>query len=220
MESSEMFLLFGAVALIVIGIVVLAIRAEKKRTEHWRAVAERNGYEFRPRDDSETSGLPFGLFNKGHSRQNRNVMSWYSGSTRVALSDYRYTISTGKSSTTVRRAVVLIREESLDLPRFSLRREHGVLDWIGEKFGVQDIDFPEDEQFSKSFVLKGDQDILRSRFGPDLRAYLVQHIKGFGVLEGSGSVLMIERGKSLKPDQHHEFVQLATDVHAMLSRSW
>ncbi|MBN1434185.1 hypothetical protein JW921_05450 [Candidatus Fermentibacterales bacterium] len=218
MEENEIILLAAVTLAIVAGIIALAVLSQKRRTKRWREVAERNGFEFAPVDDQAISGLPFDLFKRGHSRRNRNSMKWYSGPLRMQLSEYQYTISTGRSSTTVRQAVLLVLDESLGIAPFSLRREMGVLDWLGEKLGAQDIDFPEDEEFSKSFVLKGEEHATRSRFGADLRAYLIQNRRSFSTLEGAGSALLLARGRTLKAESYHEFVELGSMVHSMLDK--
>ena len=58
--------------------------------------------------------------------------------------------------------------QSAQVPRFALTRE-GLLHRVGAALGFQDIDFDEDPEFSKRFVLKGDDEhAIREIFADDL----------------------------------------------------
>jgi hypothetical protein len=53
---------------------------------------------------------------------------------------------------------------SLELPSFTMRPEH-VFDRLGSALGFQDIDFADHSQFSKMYVLKGqDETAIREFF--------------------------------------------------------
>lgn len=213
-----------SVVLAIAGYAVVRVMAERRRSSAWEAVADRNGYRFDgvlPADD-----LPFELFGRGHSRRNRNAVSWTEGSCSLRLSDYQYTVhrSTGKgsSSHTYRQTICLLRDPGMNLPAFLVRREKAVLDWIGQKLGMKDIDFPEDEAFSRMFVLKGDETLLRSVFDSETRELLLSMKDCFATLEGSGDALMLNCGRRISPEEYGLPVGAAIQLHGKLAgrQSW
>lgn len=208
-----------AIVLVIALALILSFMAERRRTAAWEAVAQRNGYGFDkvlPADD-----LPFELFGRGHSRRNRNVLSWTEGSCSVRLSDYQYTVhrSTGRgsSSHTYKQTVCLLRDPGMTLPAFLVRRERAVLDWIGQKLGVKDVDFPEDQAFSKTFVLKGDESLLRGIFDSETRSLLLSIKDGFSTLEGAGDALLLNCGRRIPPEEYGLPVGAALQIHGKLS---
>ncbi|NLP05922.1 hypothetical protein GX411_08230 [Candidatus Fermentibacteria bacterium] len=218
------FLPPAAIVLAIAGSVILSIRAERRRSSAWEAVALRNGYRFDrilPPDD-----LPFDLFGRGHSRRNRNAVSWTEGSCSLRLSDYQYTVhrSTGRGSNshTYKQTICLLRDPGMALPAFLVRKEKAVLDWIGQKLGMKDIDFPEDEAFSKAFVLKGDESLLRSVFDSETRALLLSMKDCFSTLEGAGDALLLNCGRRIPPEGYGLPAGAAVQLHARLAgrHSW
>ena len=91
------------------------------------------------------------------------------------------------------------------LPQFTLGPE-GFFARIGQALGWPDIDFSEDEAFSRGYVLKGGDDTaVRALFTPELRAALTsqpgQH------LAGMAKVLFWWRNGSLPgPESFNEFL--------------
>jgi hypothetical protein len=86
----------------------------------------------------------------------------------VSLFDYKYTISTGKSSVTYDQTVFFVNSKNLGLPDFILKPEN-----IGHKIaaflGWEDIDFEAYPAFSDKYHLKGeDEDYIRHHFNDDV----------------------------------------------------
>jgi hypothetical protein len=198
--------------LVVVGLIALGSVFERRRRSKWEAVASRNGFQFLP--SGPPPPYPFHLLSKGYARKNRNIMSWDGGGYRITLSDYSYTISTGRSSTTYRQTICLLEDPKVIIPPFSLRREHGILDKIGSSLGMQDIDFPEDETFSKSFVLKGNETGVRECFGADLRVFLVGAKGMFSTLEGRENAVLVNFGRRIDPEKYGEYAGLGMELFA------
>ena len=82
----------------------------------------------------------FSLFARGHSRKVYNVMQGNVDDVDVTIMDYKYATNRGRHRNTTYQTVVLFRSDQLDLPQFTLRREH-VFHKLAATFGHQDIDF-------------------------------------------------------------------------------
>jgi len=168
-------LFFGGFLALVIGAVLWGQAMEKKRTEAFRLQAAMLGCTLdenaMPPNDATYGRLK--IFQHGRSRQVRNVLRRATdrGGELLAL-DYRYTTGSGKSSHTYFLSIVLFRISGVSMPGFTLQPEHFVhriIDFIG----FHDIDFSEDEEFSRKINLLGDnQDAVRAFFNAELRAIL------------------------------------------------
>ena len=160
---------------------------------------------------------PFKLFGRGRRRKARNLLSGSQAGVDVTLADYQYTDSSGKNSHTHRQTICLLRARGVRLPPCFLRREVAFIDAIGEKLGGQDIDFPEDPDFSKAFVLQGaDPEATRRLFGGALRTHLLRFAGTRIELEAGGDALVLHRGVRVKPDELRELLQQATETFRLL----
>jgi hypothetical protein len=156
-----LFLFFaGIAASLAVGIlVVTAKRREQQRTESVRAVAERLGWGFL--EDVPFKSIPdldrFELFRSGHSKKLKNLMTSPAGGRRAVVFEYAYTTGAGQSQSTHRQTVFYATSDSLDLPSFSLRPEH-FFHRVAGAFGYQDIDIERRPEFSRLFLLRGEDE--------------------------------------------------------------
>ena len=202
-------------------IIWLVIMIEKKRTSAWEAISHRLGAKFTPKDKEGHTRFPFRLFNSGSNRKMKNHLEWESEGVIVHLADYQFTTyhstGRGRSSKVHKQTICILEKEGLDLPVTFLRRQVALFDWVGEKFGAQDIDFAEDPEFSKTFVIKGDEVRTPQVFGHELRQHLQQQRKTFKTFEMSGNALIINFGKLKKPEEYADLVAIAMPVYYMVS---
>ncbi len=211
--------------IIVLGIagavIWLVVMAGKKRTAAWEEISRRLGGKFTPKGSTDFSAFPFQLFNRGSRRKMKNHLEWESEGVLVHLADYQFTVhtSTGRntSSKTYRQTICILEKEGLDLPRTFLRRQVALFDWVGSKVGAQDINFEEDPEFSKAFVLKGDEVRTPQIMVPELRQHLLQNKKAFKTLEMNGNALMLNFGKRRKPEEYTDLVAMAMPIYYMSS---
>ncbi len=216
------FVILGILAIIgvVLGLVYLY---EKKRTESLTTVAADLGLDFSP---TENDGLLekmqiFSLFNKGHSRKIKNIMKAETEATNLMIFDYQYTTGHGKNQHTHQQTVVAMESNSLGLPKFSMRPE-GFFSKIGAALGMQDIDFDDHPEFSKSFVLKGENEAaIRKFFDAKLLDFLAARKKSY-IESAPGVFIFVHRGRK-KPEQIKELMNDGYAVYAAfaerLSRS-
>ncbi|MCK4806508.1 MAG: hypothetical protein KAT09_02615 [Candidatus Aegiribacteria sp.] len=208
------------IVLAIIGIGIwIVVMMGKKRTAAWEGISQRLGARFEPKGSTVFSAFPFQLFNTGSSRKMKNHLEWEAEGVTVHLADYQYTVHsyTGRNRTskTYKQTICILEKEGLDLPRTFMRRQMALLDWVGSKFGAQDINFDEDPEFSKAFVLKGDEVRTPQIVGPELRQHLLQHKKAFKTVEMDGNAIMINFGKRRKPEEYADLVALAMPVYYM-----
>jgi hypothetical protein len=168
-------IIVGTLALIAF-FVWISLLIEKKRTEAMRQASLRLGFEFFPKGDpifyNEMS--VFHLFQQGHSRILKNLLKGSISDADVAVFDYRFTIGGGKNQHTKNQTVAWFRSARLNLPGFTLGPEN-LLHKVGAMFGYQDIDFEHNPDFSKRFLLRGqDETRIRMLFNDSVLRFFEQ----------------------------------------------
>jgi hypothetical protein len=181
------------VIVIVFGGVIYALYAEKKRTESLKDFADELGLDFFPkgREDVLAKVQQFKLFSTGHSRKMKNLILGTTEIASIAIFDYQYTTGSGKNSSTHSQTVVSMQSSALTIPDFTLRPEG----WFGSALGFQDIDFDNHPEFSKLFVLKGENEAsVREFFDDQILDFFVQR-KGI-TFEGASGVFVYCRRRT------------------------
>ncbi len=180
------FVIWIAVAAIGLGVFLYGMFAEKKRREAIQAMAESLGLEYAATLPSSDQPLfsDYQLASQGRGRKTSNVIVADSGELRMILFDYQYTTGSGKNSSTHRQSVVLVSSPSLRLPEFRLAPE-GFFQRVAEFFGSKDIDFEEDAEFSKRYLLQGPvEKAIREFFDAGRRKHFLEfdrlHVEGRG----------------------------------------
>jgi hypothetical protein len=215
---SPEIMIFIAVAVIA-AVIWIFVMMERKRRGAWEDISSRLGATFTPKGSAAFSTFPFQLFNIGSSRKMKNHLQWESEGVTVHLADYQYTVHThtgrNRTSKTYKQTICMLQKEGIDLPRTYLRRQMALLDWVGSKFGAQDINFEEDPEFSKTFVLKGDEARTPQVVGHEMRQHFLQNRKEFKTVEMNGNALLVNFGKRRKPEEYAELVAFAMQIHYM-----
>lgn len=204
----------GVISLVIV-IILIVRHFEKKRTEALNAVAVEIGLVFSATQDEYLLARmqDFSVFNKGHSRKMCNVMKAEGETTTLAIFDYQYTTGSGKHQHRHSQTVVSIESDSLCLPCFTLRPE-GLLSKLGAMIGAQDIDFDEHPEFSKSFVLKGDDESAIRDFLDIEKLDFFAARKG-AYMETARNRFIYFRGKRRQPDQIRELMTAGYTAFAM-----
>ena len=151
----------------IVGLVLwLIFRYEKKRTTELEVIAGEIGLQFSPGPDERLLALlqQFRLFNRGHSRKMKNVMTAVTEQLKLTIFDYQYTTGGGNHTHTHSRTLVALESAAFHIPQFSVRPE-GLGDKLAANLGFQDIDFDHHPEFSSKFVLQAkDEDAIRRFF--------------------------------------------------------
>ncbi len=155
MPEVLLVVLVGAAVVILIYLGHLTAR---KRREALSALAHELGWDFDPSRDygHDDSYRQFDIFRRGRSRSAYNTLRGSLEIERriyqVKTGDFRYTIKTGKSSTTYKFSYLILHLPFPTVPKLLVRRE-SVLDKLAGAVGFHDIDF-ESAEFSKRFYVK------------------------------------------------------------------
>ena len=210
--------LWGVAAFLVVvtPLIYLSYYLGQKRLKAYQMYCASRGYGFaaeRPgAQDAYVHIVTF--FDRGYGRRWRYEISGkYNGIAFTAF-QYDYTISTGRSSTTYRHALIMWTV-GVSMPQFTLGPET-FFTRIGEVVGFHDIDFADDPGFSNAYRLKGfDPTPVSAYFSPAIRQQLTalpgQHAAG------EGSVLFFWRDGSLpKPENLDEFLATGDGVRTVL----
>jgi len=215
-----MMMVTGIIA-VVIAILLGARRQMAKRTEALQSIAQQAGWSFAP-DDAPAASLGVAalpLFERGRARLARNVMRTSDFSSQTLICDYRYTVGSGKSQSTIVQTIVHIKSARLALPPFALAPEN-ILHKVSELFGYQDLDFESNPDFSKRYLLRSKTDEARVRelFSPSVLSYFEQRPTLVDV-EGNSDEMVVHRtSRTLKPEDLRAFVEDALTIARQLQR--
>jgi hypothetical protein len=206
-----MLLVMLAAAAAAVVIILIASQLKSRRREAIRQAALGLGFEFEP----EAPGLVDELrdlktLSHGYSHRLRNVLRGARGDVSVVVADHRWVTGAGKNQQVHRASLVVLRRPHLALPHFFLRPQVAIVDSIGKLFGGQDLDFPEDAEFSRAFVLQGeDEAAARALFGPSVRPQLLQLAHGLR-LEGRGDTLLVQTRHAVPAEEVAGLIDAAT----------
>ena len=153
--------------------------------------------------------LSFNLFHQGYNKYLQNCFNATKKNLNFRYFDYQYTTGSGKSSHTWYHSITALKHNSLKLPGFMMKPEN-IFHKIGQKFGMQDIDFTDYPNFSSHYLLKGEEISVRSLFNHDILDFF-QYEPGF-CLEGNNEILLFYKTKFLKPDDIKNFINKAAEV--------
>ena len=211
------FLIIG----VIIVVVVYSWQKEKERTRVLQATATQLGWSFvaRPPLNMIAGFDRFALFNQGHSGEIWNMMYGEAQGIKAAVFDYVYITGYGRNRQTHYQSVVYLEPGSLSLPYFSLRPE-GLLYKIFTAFGYQDIDFGQRPEFSRQYILRGqDEPAIRRTFNDRLLAFYESY-PGTST-DGGGNQLFVYRGGyRFQPQEIRSYVGLGLEVLNLFPRSW
>lgn len=210
------FIFFGAFILLAIGGGLLTWWANKRRRQAIEQYAIDKGFSYERDDNGQRR--PFGhfaLFARGQGRHSTNHLLRSDAVTglQVLLADYHYSTRSSKNNnSTTRQTICLIKHPQIDLPQCSLRRQVRLLDSLGRLFGGQDIDFDDDPEFSRRFVLQGiDEAATRHAFDTTVRDWCCRQKPNLQV-ECLGAAILVHHGHTLKPEAWGDLLRCAGEL--------
>ncbi len=198
------YCLLGISVLGILAKILISLLSKRASAED---MAERLGLEVR--DTSEATfiyDLGMNLFEQGP--ETMRVIKRYLAGEGEDLSLHVLDYSYFRNNTGQHNTIIILQGGALDLPEFVLRPKRKIRDWFGEKLGGQDIDFPDDPDFNKRFVLFGENK-------SEVRRYLNREVREFLVenpdlrMEANGNALMSHRGKILDVDEIEKLLELS-----------
>jgi hypothetical protein len=216
------FLPFAVIAVVflMVGVGVWANEAaRKRRTQQLSQLAGELSLDFQEALNSEQEALLslFPLFQQGRSPLSSNAIVADNDLVRMLVLDYKYTVGSGKNSSTHKQTVALVSSNQLlHLPEFSLSPESW-LDRIGDLLTNQDIDFEGDPEFSKTFVLKGPEQIAIQDFLDSRRRRELLKIKSPTIMTTLGAFILYRHGQLVAPEKLKEFMSEAFSIYQIFT---
>jgi hypothetical protein len=138
-------------------------------------------------------------------------MQGETAATRASIFDYRYTTGGGQHSHVWNQTVASFQSAELNLPSFSLRPEN-IFHRLGQLFGYQDINFDEAPGFSRSYLLRGnDETAIRGLFRPEMLSYFESN-PGLSVEANRDCLIYYRPSKRTKPEEIRGFLEEAFRV--------
>ncbi len=218
-------------------VVPIAIRkareAKAKRQAELSDLAATLGLEINPRhEEFHTAHLAeFHLFKQGSVDAIKSILSGTKKQVDIALIDFIFTTGSGENRSTHRQSVIYLASPHLDLPPFLLRPEH-FFDRIGAAWlygrwanpsgpilGFNDIDFPENPDFSKRYLLKSKEEIqVRAVFTKDVLNYF-ETKKTINLEAANNHLIVYRHNQQLEPGPYMDLLREGTDILELFSRN-
>lgn len=175
---------------------------ERHRSSELRTVARHMGFQFLGNTPSSILRSNFKLAkDKGKIR---NLLKGERDDIQIEVFGHEVSTGSDEGDTATTTTIVAFRSASLELPRFELYPK-GTFSKVATAFGAQDIDFAQQPAFSGKFVLKGDEDRIRTVFTKEVMDFLSARPKVSA--EGSGqSFIYFVDGKRASPGDLESFV--------------
>lgn len=155
----------------------------------------------------------FRLFRRGRRKRMFNILSYSTplDEVKVNIFDYRYVVTTGKSSRRFYQTVFFVQSKELALPEFWMKPE-GFFHKVGNLLGMGDINFEENPVFSEQYYLAGeDEELIRHTFNEDVLHYFT--VERDWSLEGVGYFFILyKRDYLFRPDQIKDMFEQGVEL--------
>ncbi|HEV8589421.1 MAG TPA: hypothetical protein VGQ72_11145 [Pyrinomonadaceae bacterium] len=194
-------------------------KKERERTQFMQAIASQLAWNFAEvAPMNMIAGLDrFTLFTHGQSKQIKNFMYGEANGVKAAVFDYVYVTGSGKNRQTHYQTVTYLEPGNLRVPYFSLRPE-GFFTKLLTALGYQDIDFGQRPEFSKHYLLRGqDEPAIRQAFNDSLLAFFETY-QGTCVDAGNNQLLVFRAGYRCAPQEVQNQLALALNILNLLPR--
>ena len=194
-------------------------KKERERTAALQQTAATLNWSFAPEVAlNAIAGLDrFTLFGQGHGKQVKNFMYGDAQGIKAAAFDYVYITGSGKHRQTHYQTVIYLEPANLKLPFFSLRPENFIDKMMGA-FGYQDIDFGQRPEFSRQYILRGQDELaIRQTFDDRLLAFF-ENYAVTSVDAGGNQLFVFRAGYRIPPHEIEGHVGLALQALSLLRK--
>jgi Asp-tRNA(Asn)/Glu-tRNA(Gln) amidotransferase C subunit len=182
-------------------------RADKLRIDQIKKIANLLKLSFSDEgNQSIIKGLSeFHLFSQGSSKEITNMIHGNYRNQEFALFDYKYVVEGSEGSSSYKQSVIWFHSENLCLPNFALRPEN-LFHKIGGVLGYQDIDFESHPKFSKTFLLRGnDEAKIRDIFKNEVLNFF-ESLEEISVEGGDNQLILYRHQVRIAPEELEQFM--------------
>jgi hypothetical protein len=228
---AQLFPLLVTVLIILIPVLLIALvvwlfirarRLAEERRLMLKQTAQMMGWTYLP--FAELSMIPnlasYYLFSQGHSKKIENMMYGEIDGGRAAVFDYYYVTGSGKNRSTHNQTVVYFQSRQLQLPLFSLRPEN-VFHKVFGALGYQDIDFAQRPDFSKRYLLRGqDEQNIRQVFSDRVLAFFETNPQRISTDAGADQLFFYQENVPVAPQNVRQFVEWGRGLLHLFKNPW
>lgn len=216
------------VPLLFIGFMVwVFIRGRQKIEERrlmFQQAAQMMGWAYLPAGNFEMipNITSYPLFTTGNSwtRKIENMMYGTVDEGRAAVFDYTYVTGAGKNSQRHNLTVAYFQSNKLRLPFFSLGPEN-VFHKMFSAFGYQDIDFANRPEFSKRYLLRGqDEQNIRNVFSERVLSFYETQNQRFSTEAGGDQLFIYQDGVRVSPENIRPLVDWGRGLVNLFKNPW
>lgn len=206
---------FGAIAALIF---LVGRWWENHCAEAWRRAAEELGLAYHgPENDLLARFGRLATLRRGRQQRIANAIVGADGDVEVVVADFRFVTGSGKSTRRNTETLCILHRPGLALPACRLRPQSRLFDYLGKLFGGQDIDFPEDPDFSSAYVLQGHlPEAIRRLFDDATRAWFTERRSKRLHFEADRDLLVFHSGRKIKPQQARELIAQALQIRTLL----
>lgn len=220
LQDSKLLPLLISATLIALAVlyIIIAVRGDKRRESRRQAalarVAAELGMGFTPEDDALLNQFGgFAFYPHGDWKRVTSVMRGTIQGSPAVLFDYHVTLGSNNNRTPVQLTVAAFDLASTPLPVFEV--QGGRQDWVtrllDKALADKVIDFPDDPNFTRAFLVVGDDaQAVRRYLNPGARSFLAQRTQWM-LRSNSRWLLMCRLNKRPKPEDYRAFVEEALE---------
>lgn len=194
--------------------------SKSPRTAHLQRLARELNMNFSETDDWGLMELlqDFQLFRKGRRQKITNVLHSVDDflELNISIFDFEYVVGKNRERNTLRQTVFFFRSRALGLPEMYMRPEnvfHRIANYLKLS---QDIDFEAFPDFSKQYLLQGeDEAYIRHTMNEDVLQFFTTE-KGWTLEAINFFLLFHQHNQLLKPWEIKRLIQKGLKLHEML----
>jgi hypothetical protein len=220
MSHGLIFVLVIGAFLIVTGIVQSIL--DGRRTNCWkRAAAELGLTYFGMGNDLLARFRAFHLFQEAMKHRARFMegMQGNVGCREIIAADLSVPPSAASRQNKWQAVTICaVSYPDTDLPYCLLRPQTPICDYPAKLSGKQGIEFADDPEFSKAFLLQGSSnESIRGYFTAEVRKWFVENQHKHLYFEVSQNVILLHKCKMILPQDARTLIEDALDIHRLLS---
>lgn len=160
---------------------------------------------------------PFGwpntpLFQHGRSHGISDYLEKDEVLFKTRIFDFMYSTGSGRNQSSSRQTVYYFEASGKSFPAFSLGRE-GFFYKVITKLGYQDIDFKQHPEFSRRYILRGDNEVgIRNLFDRGLLDYFARKDAKWSVEAAGHQIVICQPKKTTSIDQLSLRLEEASEI--------